>query len=303
MNVTEPGWVTERVALLGRLESCVQLVDGGGELALVGGAMSYVVPDVLEQLERLEIDERKIARLVILHAHFDHCGMIPILKRRWPWATVSASARAKELLANPRIVQSIAVMNRAAAERFDRVAAVEELGGDFTAATVEVEEVVSEGSTLRCDEVSMEILEVPGHSTCSIAAYLPRERALFASDAAGIGYEGYFLSAGNSNFDLYQQSLERMAGLDVELLAKEHYGVHTGEDARRYLAGSIEDAKRTRALLEAAVARSGDPAQAADEVVEALAAGAPEGFLERDVIAMVVAQMVRYVARSAQGGA
>lgn len=303
MNVTEPGWVTERVALLGRLESCVQLVDGGGELALLGGAMAYVVPDVLEQLERLGIDERKIARLVILHAHFDHCGMIPILKRRWPWATVTASARAKELLANPRIQQSIAVMNRAAAERFDRVAAVEALGDDFTAAPVEVEEVVADGATLRCDEVSMEVLEVPGHSTCSIAIFLPRERALFASDAAGIGYGGFFLSAGNSNFDLYQQSLARMAALDVELLAKEHYGVHTGDDARRYLAGSIEDARRTRALIEAAVARAGDSAQAVDEVVDALAAGAPEGFLPRDVIAMVVGQMVRYVARAAQGDA
>lgn len=303
MNVTEPGWVTERVALLGRLESCVQLIDGGGELALLGGAMSYVVPDVLEQIGRLGVDERKIARLVILHAHFDHCGMIPILKRRWPWATVTASARAKELLANPRIVQSIAVMNRAAAERFDRVAAVEALGGDFTDETVEVEEVVAEGTRLRCDEVSIEILEVPGHSTCSIAAWLPRERALFASDAAGIGHGGYFLSAGNSNFDLYQQSLARLAALDVELLAKEHYGLHTGEDARRYLAGSLEDAQRTRTLLEAAVARAADPARAAEEVVEALAAGAPEGFLPRDVIAMVVGQMVRYVARAAQGRA
>jgi glyoxylase-like metal-dependent hydrolase (beta-lactamase superfamily II) len=304
MNVTEPGWVTERVALLGRLESCVQLVDGGGELAILGGAMAYVAPDVLAQIERLGIDEQKIARIVILHAHFDHCGMVPILKRRWPWATVTASARAKELLANPRIVQSIAVMNRAAAERFDRVAAVEELGGDFAATTVEVEEVVSEGATLRCDEVSIQVLEVPGHSTCSIAAYLPRERALFASDAVGIGYGGYFLSAGNSNFDLYQASLERMAALDVELLAKEHYGVHTGEDARRYLAGSIEDARRTRALLEAAVARAGgDAARATAEVVEALASGAPEEFLPRDVVAMVVGQMVRYVARAAKGDA
>jgi glyoxylase-like metal-dependent hydrolase (beta-lactamase superfamily II) len=299
MNVTEPGRVTERVVQLGRLESCVHLVDGGGELALVGGAMSYVAPDVLEQIARLGIDEHRIARLIVLHAHFDHCGMIPILKRRWPWATVTASARAKELLSNPKIVRSIAIMNLAAAQRFDRVEAVAALDGEFQG--VEVEEVAGDGDRLRCDEVEIEVLEVPGHSTCSIAAYLPREKALFASDAAGIGYGGFFLSAGNSNFDLYQRSLERLAALDVELLAKEHYGLHTGDDARAYLAASIEDARRTRRLLEETFARTGDARRATEEVVEALYAGAPGDFMPREVIEMVVGQMVRWAARATRG--
>ena len=82
-----PGKITERIWLVGRRESCAYLVGDGSEYALLGGAMAYVAPDVLEQLADFSIDETKIRRIVILHSHFDHCGMVPFLKRRWPWVT------------------------------------------------------------------------------------------------------------------------------------------------------------------------------------------------------------------------
>ena len=58
------------------------------------------------------------------------------LKRRWPWATVTASSRARDLLANPKVSGSIAAMNAGAAARFDRTAAVGELGAAFFALAV-----------------------------------------------------------------------------------------------------------------------------------------------------------------------
>ena len=116
MVITDPGKVTDRITLLGRVENCVYTVDGGDEGILIGGAMAYVAPDLLQQIDRFGIDERKIRRMVILHAHFDHCGLIPYLKKRWPWATVTASARAKEILSNPKISESMAGSNQAAIE-------------------------------------------------------------------------------------------------------------------------------------------------------------------------------------------
>ena len=38
MIITEPGKVSDTITLLGRPESCVSLVDGGNELALLGGS-------------------------------------------------------------------------------------------------------------------------------------------------------------------------------------------------------------------------------------------------------------------------
>lgn len=296
MHITEPGRVTDRIILLGRLESCLQLVDGGSELALLGGSMAYVSPEVVEQIERFEIDERKITRLIILHAHFDHCGLIPFLKRRWPWATVTASRRAKELLDTPKVSQTIAFLNQAASAKTDRIETVKTLGAEFT--SIDVEETVGEEDRLNCGEATLEFLEVPGHSSCSIACTLPEERALFASDAAGIGYGDFFLSTGNSNFELYQQSLDRLAALDIEVLVREHYGIRTGDDARRELKRAVEDAVKTRDLLEATFRRTGDVAQSTEEIVDVLYENAPHGFMAREVISMVVGQMVKYIART-----
>lgn len=296
MRVTEPGRVTDRIILLGRLESCLQLVDGGSELALVGGSMSYVAPDVVEQIEGLGIDEQKISRLIILHSHFDHCGLIPFLKRRWPWAKVTASKRAKELLSTPKVSGTIAFMNQAAAARFDRAEAVKELGAEFT--SIDVEETLGEGDRLTCGEVDLEFLEVPGHSSCSIACYLPEERALFASDAAGIGYEGFFLSTGNSNFDKYQESLERLVALDVDVLAKEHYGIHLGDEARQELDRSLPEAQKTRELLLGSYRRTCDVGKSIEEVMDVIYRDAPSNFMAREVISMVVGQMLKYIART-----
>ncbi len=295
MIITEPGEVTDRITLLGRPESCVSLIDGGSEFALFGGSMSYVVPEILEQIEALGIDEEKIRHLVVLHAHFDHCGAIPALKRRWPWATVTASSRAGELLAKPKVSQSIAMMNQAAAARFDRTAVVVESELEYT--QIDVEQALGDGDVLSVGDLSHEVLAVPGHSSCSIALWAPESRTLFPSDAAGIAVGDFFFSAGNSNIDDYLQSLERLVALDVQVLLREHYGGQTAQDARASLDKALEDGRKTRELLEETYRRVGDAHKCTAEVLDQLADGAPPEFLPREVLGMVVGQMVKYIAR------
>ncbi len=299
MVITEPGKVTDRITFLGSVDCCVYAVDGGEEAILIGGGMVYVAPDLLRQIDEFGIDERKIKRLVILHAHFDHCGLIPFLKKRWPWAVVTASARAKKLLSDPNISQTIANFNQAAVEAAGLQDKAEELGLEFTA--IDVEETVGEGDVISCGDLTFEVMEVPGHSSCSIALYMPREKALFPSDAAGIRYKDYFLAAGNSNFDLYQQSLEKMATYDVEVVLGEHYGASVGEDARIFLPRTIESARRTRMLLEESYKRTRNVEKSTEEIADVLLNEAPGAFFSRDILSLISGQMVKYIARTLEG--
>ena len=300
MLFTEPGRVTERLILLGRPETCLTVVDGGDEVALLGGSMSYALPEIFEQLDRFGIDEKKIRWLVVLHAHFDHCGATPAMKRRWPWAKVAASARAAELLARPKVSGAIAAMDAAAAARYGRSQLVEEKKWSFDG--LEVEETLADGDTLTVGDLSLKVLAVPGHSSCSIALWEPLERALFPSDAAGIESGEFFFTAGNSNIDQYLESLERMTALDVDILLREHYGGRTGADARASLERAMEDGRRTRDLLEEAWRAHRDRRAALEAVLDRLTGGAPEDFLPREVLSMVVGQMIGYVARKLGDG-
>ncbi|MFC1823775.1 MBL fold metallo-hydrolase [Thermodesulfobacteriota bacterium] len=296
MVITEAGWITERILMLGRPESCVYIVDGGDQMALIGGGMSYVVPDILRQFDQFEIEEEKIRWMIILHAHFDHCGVIPYFKKRWPWARVTGSVRAKQILSDTNISQSIAALNHAEIVRAGLEAAAKDL--DFGFNGIEVEETVGEGDVLASGDLTLEVLEVPGHSSCAIAIYMPREKALFASDAAGIRCEGFVMATGNSNFDLYQQSLQKMAGYDVEVLLAAHYGVSTGEDARAYMSDSIEAAQKMRILLEESYRRHHDVKTCTQEIIDVIMNEVPDSFLSRDVFAIVVEQMVKYIAKT-----
>jgi len=91
-----------------------------------------------------------------------------------------------------------------------------------------VQQALKEGDRLVCGDVAIDILEVPGHSSCSIAAYVPEEKALFVSDAAGVHYKDFVFAAG-----IQIMISIRKPGQDgayaVKTVLLEHYGAAVGE--------------------------------------------------------------------------
>jgi glyoxylase-like metal-dependent hydrolase (beta-lactamase superfamily II) len=294
--MSEPGKITERITLLGTPEICFYHVDGGGESALIGGGMAYLAPLVLPQVRAFGIDAKKIRHLVILHTHFDHCGLVPYLKKLWPWMKVAASAQGKSRLSDPRVTQNIAAFNQMAITRAKLEGEATGLGFELTG--IEVEKTLKEGDQVAFGEVTLDILEVPGHSSCSIAAYMSAEKALFVSDAAGVQYRNFVFAAGNSNYDLYQESLQRMARYTVEVVLLEHYGAAVGEEAKAFLPNAIKAAENTRALIEKSCRLTGDTDKTTQEITRFVFEQSPDYFLDKEVLSMVIAQMVKFIAKA-----
>ena len=295
MRITKAGWITDRVLFMGREESNVYLLKGD-EHTIVGGGMISIVPDILEQLTTFGIDESRITRLLILHTHFDHCGIVPFFARRWPQLKVVASARGKELLSNPKVVESISFLSQSLISERSMEAKAKELDLTFDGAVVH--ETVKGGDVVDWGGIELEIIDAPGHSSDSIGAYMRSDKALFASDAGGIPFGDNVFAAGNSNFTKYQETLERFNEYDVEIHLAEHYGAFTGEDARGFMPRSIEAAKETRKLLEASYSRTRDVEESTKELTDLFMKNAPDYFLPKEVMAMVIGQMMRYIAKS-----
>lgn len=295
MIIDKPGKITDRITFLGKTQSCIYLLEDGGEYTIIGGGLTYIIPDVINQLEEMGIDERKISRLIILHSHFDHVGIVPYFKKRCPWITVCASGKARQRLIEPRTIDTIISFNTMLLTK-PRLQGPEDLLPE--AEGFVVDEVLGDGDILCCGDLHLKVMEVPGHSTCSIAVYCPQEKALFASDAGGIFFQDTVFTAANSNFDHYQQSLEKMAKLDVEVYLAEHYGALTGEDGKNYLARSIESARQTRELIEETYRISGDTDATTEKILDMFMQASTGYFLPRELMQMVVGQMTRYVART-----
>ena len=294
MIIDHPGNVTERILLLGEKASCIYLLKGDGEYAILGGGMTYIVFDVIRQLQEFNIEEKKIKQMVILHSHFDHCGIVPFFKRRWPWIQITASARAKELLDKPKVIESISFLNGMLLAERGLEEKAETPGLEF--GEINVDHIVGEGDVIPCGDLSMEVIETPGHSSCSIGVYVPQEKAMFASDAGGIPFGDKVFTAANSNFDRYQDSLEKMAGYEIDVYLAEHFGARTGDDGRDYLRQSINDAMETRGILEASYRKTQDVQKSIQEITDRFMEWVPDGFMPRDIIEMVIGQMLKYIA-------
>jgi len=245
MRYRTPQTIHPRIEYLGRQEMNVYLLKGK-EYMIVEGGMSYIVPDMLRQFQERGIDMNRITRLLLLHSHFDHCGIGPFFKHRLPSLRIIGSRRSQELYRKEKVIQFIRDRNREMIRFFKMEKEAAELNLDFD--QMAVDEAVVEGDAIDLGEgVEVRIIEMPGHSSCSIAAYVPSLKALFPSDAGGIPGEGEeIFPSGNEDFILYQKSLEKLGPLDVEMVCLARNGAFLGQDARDYISRSAEEAEKMR---------------------------------------------------------
>ncbi len=294
MRVRQPGPVCDGLWCLGRAESSVYLLQGAQGSMLISGGMSGIVPDVLQQLQDFGLDESRITSCLILHAHFDHVGIIPFFKRRLPHMEVYASDRAWQLLSKTKVIETINAFSQMTDEQLGMSRQAHGLDLDWRDDVTGT--VVREGDVLDLGNLEVQILETPGHSSCSISAYVPRHKALFPSDGGGIPYQEEIIPSGNSNYTQFQQSLAKLAPLEVRFLCADHCGFVTGDEAGHFIQDAQVAAAEFRKLMERVYARLGDVDQAVEHLVQNTFEQRPDYFLPRDILTGVYRQMVRHIA-------
>jgi len=294
MRNRKAGQIRDRLWYLGREESGIYLLEGESCSLILSGGMSYLAPVVLKQIRDFGIDEGKIRKLLILHAHFDHVGLVPFFRRRYPTLDIFALARAWDILRMPKGIETINAFSRMVAERMGVSGWLE--GHDLDWRDDVAGGVVSEGSEIDLGGLTIQIMETPGHSSCSLSAYCPEICALFPSDGGGIPYEDMILPAGNSNYTRYQKSLEKLKPLTVDIIGADHYGYVTGPEAENYLMHSIDAARENRALIEAVYLRTGSIEETVKQLVGDIYTRRPGYFLSPEIYAGVYRQTVRHIA-------
>jgi glyoxylase-like metal-dependent hydrolase (beta-lactamase superfamily II) len=146
-------------------------------------------------------------------------------------------------------------------------------------------------------------MEVPGHSQCSIAVYVPKLKALFPSDAAPAPVGGVArLTCSSPQYDLslYKESLTKLASYEIDICAFEHYGVVTGNQAEMVIQNGLRETDEFEELVVRLYRQLGD----IDETVEAVAAATSKknkfDFLSNDMWSNVTRAGVRSALRHAK---
>ena len=299
MRIRTPGKVTNDLWYLGREETGVYYLEGRDGAVMINGAMSYILPDVLAQMKEFGLDPGKLTKLLILHSHFDHVGIVPYLKRTYPGIEVVASAPAWEVFSKPKAIEIMNSFSQLSAREVNATEALKpydlEWRNDITGSAVR------DGDKIDLGGLMLQIIATPGHSNCSICAYEPKMKALFASDTVGVPFKDTLFPSMNTNVHQYLESLLKLRPLPVSYLCLDHYGYMTGEEAQRFTDLTFEEGLRWKAYMEELYRKHGGDIDAAGkEITASLYKRMPGYFIAPDILEMVFKQMLKYIGKTLQ---
>lgn len=296
MWLQQPGKINERIDFLGTHELCFYLVRGADAM-IVGGGMSHATPFLEQQLEALDLDPLAVKYLVLTHSHFDHCGAIPFFRSRFPNLEVLGSEAAREILSKQKVLDYNAKANDDAAQQeglWDRCMHLCD-----RPEALAVDRVVRDGDIIDLgDGVTVQFYEVPGHSKCCLATYVPSLKALFPTDTMPQPVNDWReLSYPSAQYDFgsYVASLERLNRFDVEILGLDHYGVLLNEQAREFLRLGLERTLAFRSLVLERYAASQDVDAVAEEVTDEALPMIGLPFITRDLLFVITRAMIRSI--------
>lgn len=222
--------LSENVRLLGNGYFNYYVV-GQTEAVVIECGMSAGVAIFSRQWAKMG-DKPRVKSILALHSHFDHVCGIPMLKALFPDTRVLASAAAQKVLTLDKVLTALSKADEVVSEAYFRAGLVAEKPGQLKISLMNVDQAVGEGDLIIVgDDLHLSILEAPGHSPCSIAAYLETEQVMFVSDAAGYrAPEGLMSPVFFQDYDLYMDTIRKLMTYPTEILAVGHGEVVVSQD-------------------------------------------------------------------------
>lgn len=227
----------------------------GEKPALFEAGMTFMGPAYLKELNACLSDAGHLRYLLLTHSHYDHCGAAPFLKRKIPGLQIGASRLAAEIFQRPNAVRLIRSLSQDLEERSKPLIGDD----DISFQGLEVNLLLADGAELFLgDEDRVRIIATPGHTRDALSFYMPEWKTLFAGEAVGAFDRNFSIRPEFlSSYDDYLASLEKLAALDIQILVMAHSYVLTGEEAREYIARSIEATGQFKERIETLLDRLG----------------------------------------------
>jgi glyoxylase-like metal-dependent hydrolase (beta-lactamase superfamily II) len=237
MIIQKAGRIVEGLYALADIDLPAWLVTAETP-SLFDAGITFMGPSYLREIRQHLGDEKRLRWVFITHAHFDHAGTAPYLKRRIPGLKVAASRMAAEIFKKPNAVNLIQSLSRDYEEQHKALFGGENVSFD----ALEVDRILEDGETVDLGGGwSFRVIATPGHTRDGISFYFPGIKALICGEAAGVPDRKFrihpeFLAS----YRDYVASLEKLAAQDVEIIMLSHHYVLTEADARTYLKTSLE---------------------------------------------------------------
>lgn len=225
------------------------IIKGKEKHLMIDAGINLMGPAYIASLEKVFGDKNALDYVFATHSHFDHVGSIPYLKRKLPHLQAGAFDRVGELMKKKSVLDLMTFLSNIQRELFQSIVEEE----DVYIEPVDFKFNLKEGDRFDLGGVTCEVYEVPGHTTDSLAFFIPEIGALFAGEAYGIpegDKDGQVQVEFLSSYDDYVSSLDKIIRLQPKLIGMAHLWVFTDDDATGFLQRSREATPKYRKLIE-----------------------------------------------------
>lgn len=215
------------------------LLDNGKTAILYDTGFAFTGYKVAQRI-KTELKDRTLDYIFLTHSHYDHALGSVYVKKYYKNAKIVAGTYAKKIFAKESA--------RAVMRDLDGKVALQNgcLHYEDLIDTLSVDITVNEGDIINAGDTSFKVVELPGHTRCSVGFYCESEKLLLGSETIGV-YNGEddVVPSFLVGYKMTLNSIEKVKKLDLDKILVPHYGLIENDTVALYLKKAEESAVKT----------------------------------------------------------
>ncbi len=215
------------------------LIDDGKTSILYDTGFGFTGDKLCENVKKL-LGTRKLDYIFLTHSHYDHALGAVYVQKEYPDAKIVAGEYAAGIFEKTSAKSTMRRLDR----KFARKCGVYEY--EDLIDNLKVDIAVKDGDIVEAGDMTFTVINLPGHTKCSVGFYLEENKLLLNSETLGV-YFGHntILPICLVGYKMSLESFKRAEKLDIENMLVPHYGLLDKDETKFFLENSEKVLRKT----------------------------------------------------------
>lgn len=211
--------------------------------ALIDSGFAFCAEKMISNVESV-LGSRELDFVILTHTHYDHMSGSANCRLRWPNVRVFAGEYAEYVLSRPGAIATVRKMNDSAAALFGCEQYPDALD------SLHIDTVVRDGDVIDLGGITLQTIEAPGHTRCSLAFYSPEARLLVACESFGTQAEGdLVVPCCLIGYSTAAASIRKAAEFEPEAILQPHFGLMTDSRCQTFFDSALRELEAAKNFI------------------------------------------------------